>query len=312
MIELEIHRIVATVTRHSHSFEIAVSNSGDIVCRINGRHWFAVSIRYDHQCSSHIVAFDPPVTLEVSGGATKCGGVRITPEQFNELTELSHTRRKATSDEIIRQARNSENNYVLSVDLDTCFGGLTISAWKRLPSGSYVDELTIAKLPELSLDDVPAGFRLGDCVNIITAVQCDTLIALNESRKTAREEAEEEYRREKAELISKVDSWNMRERTITDEFGKTELYIHTFIVGGKKMTYIERNVFDAGIVINPSYWVAPNVPESMLSCEDGVYYWADFKSGSGWYTVRELTSDETNCINIILKYGGHANAHFRM
>ena len=126
------------------------------------------------------------------------------------------------------------------------------------------------------------------------------------------EENKAQYEKEKAELVSQVDDWTVREYNIHDEGGKTEVYWHGFRIGGSTLSFTERNVFDFGIVINPDYEIIPGETGGIAIEKDGVLQWHIFSSDNGWIPVRSLTDHEKICWTIIAKYGKFAGASIRM
>lgn len=314
-----IHTI--TISRNGHTFDLSVTDRGDIMCTVNGSDPVRVNL-YPHgylNDNSPIAILDYAVTLTADGTDHKVSGIRITPEQCRELEQISRDAKIATSDAIFAQARNRENNYILSVDMHH-EGGYQINVWRKFREGDYglepdhipvrLREIRHADIPEC--EHISAGwvYRI---LNAITNEQCDALIALNAARVAAKEEAErkaeEEYQCEKTELLSQVDSWDITEKTISDEGGKTKMYTHTFRIGGETLTYTERNVFDCGVVVNPAYSIADGVTGGIALRRNDTLCWV---GGDNWDSIRELTPAETACITIINKYGKFAGGWMRM
>lgn len=186
----------------------------------------------------------------------------------------------------------------------------------------------MTRLEHINYDELPdrksdGKTTQGDLVWIITSDKYDEYIRLNEERENKIKEEEEEerrkweekkvqYEKEKAEMIAKVDDWDISERDIYDEGGKTKMYRHRFLIKGETLSFVERNIFDFGVVINPDYEIAPGKEGGIISNEDGVLYWMDFVDEEGWVPIRPLTEHEEICFTIINKYGKFANAGIRM
>lgn len=186
----------------------------------------------------------------------------------------------------------------------------------------------ITRLEHINYDELPhwkpdGKATQGELVWIITPEKYDEYIRLNEERENKIKEEEEEerrkweekkaqYEKEKAEMIAKVDDWNITERDIYDEGGKTKMYRHRFLIEGETLSFVERNIFDFGVVINPDYEIAPGKEGGIISNEDGVLYWMNYVDEEGWVPARSLTEHEEICITIISKYGKFANAGVRM
>ena len=79
-------------------------------------------------------------------------------------------------------------------------------------------------------------------------------------------------------------------------------------IHGKTYTFNERNVFDVGKVINPDYPIKEGMKNGgILLAKDGTDYWLFFNEKTGeWFTVREVTSEESLTYKLIVKYGGFA------
>lgn len=143
---------------------------------------------------------------------------------------------------------------------------------------------------------------------------------LNELEKEIRANYEaflvnEREKEAKIEAIKKsIASINTSERAITDEGGRTKMYTHTITFhDGEKLTFTERNVFDFGIVINPSYSVVPGaMPGGLCVNCDGCYQWHKFNNNEGWAPVRKLTKNETTALNYLEVFGKFARHSIRM
>lgn len=314
-----IHTI--TINRNGHTFDLSVTDHGDIAYRINGGEYRAGDLHaFGHIGDNQpAVIFPGTVSLTVDGVDRKLGGIRITQDQYNALDNARQHAKTSISDAVFAQARNRENNYLLSVDMHH-EGGYQINVWRRYPDGDYLIEPdhNPVRLREIRRADIPdcehisAGWAY-NILNAITNEQCDALIAENAARAAAKEEAErkaeEEYQREKTELLSQVDSWEITEKTISDEGGNTKMYTHTFRIGGETLTYTERNVFDFGRVINPAYSVADGITGVILINRDNALCWV---GGDNWDSIRKLTPAESICVTIITKYGKFARTWARM
>lgn len=184
-------------------------------------------------------------------------------------------------------------------------------------------------LKQINHDDLPKRKSDGTFAGgsnsawIITPEEYDGYIQENEKREKAirEKEAEEQrqweekkaqYEKEKAEMISQVDDWSVSEQSICDEGGKTKVYQHCFLIGGETLSFKERNVFDFGVAINPSYEIIPGESGGIVIEKDGVLQWYTLSNDNGWVPVRPLTDHEKTCWTIIAKYGKYSRARIRM
>lgn len=143
---------------------------------------------------------------------------------------------------------------------------------------------------------------------------------LNELEKEIRANYENflsEERKKEAEreaIRHSIASIDTSVKTITDEGGKTKEYIHTITFhDGEKLTFSERNVFDFGIVINPSYSVTPGAkPGGLCLDREGVLQWCEFKKNEGWISVRPLTENENTAMTYLHYFGGFSGCNVRM
>ncbi len=197
------------------------------------------------------------------------------------------------------------------------------------PLGDYID-LIRAESPEREADG-----ELGSVSSLVwflsneewdnyMTVQLKREKELEEKRKTEREEEEvrrqqqrqEKLKREKEkqELLKKVSSWNIDSDDIQDEGGWTKCYTHTFIIDEQTLQFSERNVFDFGRVINPSYSVIEGAEEGGIVSKknDGTLVWEIYSEKEGWCEVRPLNKQELICMEIIRKYGKYANSRIRL
>ena len=135
-----------------------------------------------------------------------------------------------------------------------------------------------------------------------------------EEKRKRKEEKEAEKRKaekERDELIAKVDNWEIKERTIFDEGGRTKEYTHIFRIGNETLAFTERNVFDFGVVINPDYVITDNKKGGLaMKDDDGITQWYEFNDG--WYPVRPLTENEEICYDIVAKYGKFSHSGLRI
>jgi hypothetical protein len=99
-----------------------------------------------------------------------------------------------------------------------------------------------------------------------------------------------------------------------DEGGETVDWVTTVeLHDGEKLTFIDRNIFDVGRVINPRYEIAPGIKGGMASKDEaGRQIWISFKGADGWQKVRDLTDNELVAIKAIGILGKYAGADLRM
>jgi len=126
---------------------------------------------------------------------------------------------------------------------------------------------------------------------------------------------EEKREEDKRNAIRKsIVSISTSERTIFDEGGRTKEYTHTITFhDGQNLTFIERSVFDFGIVINPAYSVADGVePGGICINQDGIRQWHNFVKDKGWVLVRPLTENEMTAIDYLRTFGKFSGSGVRM
>lgn len=195
------------------------------------------------------------------------------------------------------------------------------SAFASVGGEKTLKQIKFTDLPKRKADGTFSGGS--DSVWVITPEEYDGYILENEKREKViqekeveqqqkREEKKAQFEKEKRELLSQVDDWTITEHNISDEGGKTKLYKHRFLIGEKPLSFIERNVFDFGVVINPDYEISPGISGGLALKKDGILQWHTFTRDKGWVPVRSLTDQEQICWEIIKKYGKFAGAGIRM
>lgn len=114
---------------------------------------------------------------------------------------------------------------------------------------------------------------------------------------------EETAKREKDALLDGVE-WDVSQRTVSDEGGKTAEYTHKITINGRTYTIIERNVFDFGRVMNSK-------SGGMYSRSNGKWVIERFSDGSGWISS-PISDDEARAVEIVSRYGEYSNSPVRM
>lgn len=109
---------------------------------------------------------------------------------------------------------------------------------------------------------------------------------------------------EKNRLLDGV-VWQITERNISDEGGRTKEYTHRVTVNGKTYTFIERNVFDFGRVINFEYGGI------VILGDDGLLH-KEIRQNNHWVQGDLLAGDELRAYMIVDKYGRFAESPIRM
>jgi hypothetical protein len=124
----------------------------------------------------------------------------------------------------------------------------------------------------------------------------------NENKEKERAAAE----KEKAELLDGV-IWDIKERSISDEGGKTHEFFHHLIIDGKSYSILERNVFDFGKVLNKN-------PEGGVygMTKDNEVYIEHLKKEIGWEKSAVVDPGEQRAVRIVFKYGKYAHSSIRM
>lgn len=249
----------------------------------------------------------------------------------------------AMKQEIINKALNNDGDIFFAIQYDYCgisFGAHALIARKLKenekhgylePEKIFISEPVDYHLKHLNLKDLP--FRTPDgsflgSLNyawIISYEEWNNYIELNNSRQKEIDDSKEKKRleeeaqkrkieAEKQALLAKIDKWDISEKTVYDEGGQSKVYFHNFLVNGEQLSFVERSIFDVGIVINPNYSVIPGEAFGGIALsKDGVTQWYKFDSNQGdWNPVRPLTDNENLCIKIVSKYGKYANSPIRM
>lgn len=167
--------------------------------------------------------------------------------------------------------------------------GVSVEVILDLHCGRYIDGIGNIVDPE---------FADGDIEKMKLHFQAYT--AKQKEREDLKKELKAKLEKEKAGALAGID-WHTTERFSSAD-GK--FYVHELTVNGKTYVFQERNVDSVGIVINPCYSVQEGLTPGGAACyANGKYYWEDFKSGKGWYIVRELQPDELRAYKIVSKYG---------
>lgn len=264
--------------------------------------------------------------------------IQLKPDILKYFENLNRDK-EVKNREYLQKARAGEDGTFLTIELDI-HSGVSLRPARRLNAHEKVGyddwfkecglvglgdtvKLPHIKLAELPQRDTDGTFGVGGSrVWIITADEYDNYMSINDTREKEKRELEEakiaawkekikKAEQEKAELLAKVDSWDIKERTIYDEGGKTKMYLHCFRVGNKEYSYNERSLFDVGIVINPNYEIADGIRGGIAKQEQGVFAWYNL-GDNGWEFVRPLTEEEAICFTIVARYGKYAHSPIRM
>jgi len=112
-----------------------------------------------------------------------------------------------------------------------------------------------------------------------------------------------------------ISSCVTTETETIDEDGVRKMYLHEVTcLDGEVLSFKERNIFDFGVVVNPAYKITDDATKEggLESLKDGIRVWQDFNPGTGWYTVRPLSSNEIDALNYIYTCGKYASSSIRM
>lgn len=120
---------------------------------------------------------------------------------------------------------------------------------------------------------------------------------------TEKASREEKAKQDKNALLDGVE-WDVSQRTVSDEGGKTTEYTHKITINGRTYTIIERNVFDFGRVMNSK-------SGGMYSMSNGKWVIERFSDGSGW-VPSSISDDEARAVEIVSRYGEYSNSPIRM
>ena len=136
--------------------------------------------------------------------------------------------------------------------------------------------------------------------------ECDLLISeiqeKAEASLSALKAAEKAEKEEKDRLLQGV-KWDIKERTIHDEGGRTTEYLYDITYNDKFYHLTDRNVFDFGRVVNYN--------NGMVGKRDGEWVLELYSQENGW-VANSLTEDEKHIAEIVYKYGCYAKSEIRM
>lgn len=120
---------------------------------------------------------------------------------------------------------------------------------------------------------------------------------------------EAKTREEARELLKTTATMTTTTKMVEDEGGKTTVAYHSVTLkSGNTLTFTDRNIFDFGRVINPSFAIAEGVSGGLRNGN----IWMDFASGKGWVPVRELTQEEKEAYDYVYEFGHHTRKGIRM
>lgn len=128
--------------------------------------------------------------------------------------------------------------------------------------------------------------------------------AKQKEKENQKRELKRQQEKEKNEALAGIE-WH-----VTEHFSNVDgkIYVHEIIINNRTYVFKERNVGSVGLVINPCYSIQKGLaPGGVVCSKNGKYYWKGFKSGEGWYIVRELQPDELRAYKIVSKYGKFVN-----
>lgn len=148
---------------------------------------------------------------------------------------------------------------------------------------------------------------------VITDEEKEYFIKLDQERqrekdkkeKDARDKREEtirNYENKKQALLSQIDSWDIFDKEVADEGGKTHEYTNSITVNGRRIVIIERNIFDFGRVCIMS----KNGKRGDL-CMNKSGYHIDCDGERV-----DLDTEESIAAETVLKYGKYAHSYIRM
>ena len=107
----------------------------------------------------------------------------------------------------------------------------------------------------------------------------------------------------KKALLSGV-TWDVSERIITDEGGKTFEFRHTISINGERFVIIERSVFDFGVVLNAN-------GGGLYTKRNGEWCIERLDGDSGWVAA-PISSNNAHAVEIVHRYGKYADSEIRM
>lgn len=175
------------------------------------------------------------------------------------------------------------------------------------------------KLPNVTREDLPKRKSDGcfpGCTNdvwIISDEEAAWFRKLNSDRqseidlKKAQQEAAEREAAERAEreynaCKSQFDSWAVGDVKCKGGDFSCE---NTFVIHGRTLKFVERNLFDFGNCINPIS-DDPEKSRTYLTSENGVHVWRSKEKSF------PLDEDEISCVLAMLKYGKVSGMPIRM
>ena len=200
---------------------------------------------------------------------------------------------------------------------------------KRISSGwdpSYWGLINVKESRAKKIHGLPIGFSSPDVAEryeiwlkeLQSAGESNEVKAYNRAKreKAAQEAAQkqawlDDFNKRKAAAMSLVASVHTEERVISDESGKTTVYIHTITAkSGTVYRYQDRNVFDFGRTINPLYSVDEEHDGGLALTENGILMWYVL-GDNGWLASRPLNEEELAAFEV-MNYIGHAGHGIRM
>ena len=132
-----------------------------------------------------------------------------------------------------------------------------------------------------------------------------SLVSLVEEKQEKEQRAKEIAEAEKEAMLDGV-KWDVKTVQVRDEGGLTEEYEHTLRVEGETFSFLERNIFDFGRVINP-------MPQGgLVQSNNGTFTVLSFQNDKGLFPVREMSAKEARAYQIVQKYGMFTRSPIRM
>lgn len=320
--------------RSGHTFIVGVDDLGDIRYSIDGGRLLHAD-KFDKDMLKFYIAQE----IEIDGKLTRYGGLKLNKELADKFSDISNNIKTDIQAAIQRE---NEQNLAAVMDGDNSIGYLTIehtmvygiylglarrlndsekdgcSEWFR--DRGFVRIAPSIKLNYIDFRELPHRESDGEfrgCTNtawIISPDEWNFYLNLNKKRedeeserirleKKAQYEKEQTEKAERDSWFKQFDSYQVYTQNIVDEGGETTRNIYTFTIRGETLRFVERNVFDFGVVINPHQ----SDKTGLAMTEDGVWVWNRFKECS-----IPMTDNEIVCVKTIAKYGKFSHARVRM
>lgn len=262
----------------------------------------------------------------------ECGGVVLPEDIYEQILTIYNKyteERKNKINELVEQIILGKKPINVSIvgcdyphyqawvrDIDKDLKGLEqdimYKAIKQLVPNSYVGNSCdfigkyLGTKIQLKEEITSKAFNLNIVDNVVTSFDIKLTDAIEKAIQEEKKEIEEKLAKEKQKELDFQEVKKFEEEKKYDSSEKANYYIYTVAFkNGKEYSFVDRNLFDVGRVINPNYEVAKGLGGGLIhkDKETNKYYWQTFNNKEGWIIVRELEEEELKAYNLVEKYG---------